>query len=73
VNFEINFCFWKIWIWKLFVIYGKSKFGILIIVINYLMIVGKIFDLPNCPLLFDTCVRQTLKKLNVGRQMEQRG
>jgi hypothetical protein len=73
VNFEINFHFWKIQIWKLFAIYGKSEFGILIVVINYLMTVGKIFDFPNCPLLFDTCVRQTFNKLNVGRQMEQPG
>jgi hypothetical protein len=73
VNFEINFHFWKIHIWKLFVIYGKSEFGILIIVINYLMIIGQIFDLPNCPLQFDTCVRETFNKLNVGRQTEQLG
>ena len=73
MNFEINFRFWKIRIWKLFAIYGKSKFGILIVVINYLMIVGKIFDFPNCPLLFDACGRHTFNKLNVGRQMEQPG
>ena len=35
------------------------------------MIVGKRFKLPSCPLLFDTCERQTLNKLNVGRQMDQ--
>jgi len=70
VNFEINFRFWKIRIWKLFAIYGKSEFGILIVVINYLMTVGQRFDLPTFPLLFDTCERQTLNKLNNGRQME---
>jgi hypothetical protein len=52
VNFEINFCFWKIRIWNLFAIYGKSEFGILIVVINYLMTVGQIFDFPNYLLLF---------------------
>jgi hypothetical protein len=73
VDFEINFYFWKIRIWKLFVIYGKSQFGILIVVINYLMTVGKRFDFTNFPLLFDTCLRQNFNKLNAGREMEQLG
>jgi hypothetical protein len=55
-NFEINFCLWKIQIWKLFSIYGKYEFGIFDYVINYLMTVGKRFDLPNYPLLLDTCM-----------------
>ena len=71
LNFEINLRFWKIWIWKLSAIYGKYEFGILDYVINYLMTVGKIFYLPNCPLLLDTCMRQIFNKFNVGRQMEQ--
>jgi hypothetical protein len=73
VNSEINFCFWKIRIWKLFSIYGKSEFGILIVVINYLMTVGKRFDFPTILFYFETCVRQTFNKLNGGRQMEQPG
>ena len=73
LNFEINFLFYKVWIWKLFSIYGKFEFGILDYVINYLMIVGKRFDLPSCPLLFYTCMRQTFNKFNAERQMEQPG
>jgi hypothetical protein len=71
LNFEINLYFWKIRIWKLFSIYGKSEFEIFYFVINYLITTGKIFDLPNCPILLDTCMRQIFNKINVGRQMEQ--
>ena len=71
LNFEIIFWFWKIRIWKLFSIYGKYEFEFFYFLINYLITVGKIYNLPNYPILLDTCKRQTFNKINVGSRMEQ--